>query len=273
MTHGQNASQCLMVLKYVTGDVMDEKQNNDGWWIVMFFIITGAVYMNVNSDQDTPSNTDTCLLKGMPYEAVEPSLAALKAINRITLTMGIHDDFKVIGGKFLKTSPIAAAFICKGVRHIIYDVEKYNWFETGKTDWSSLGTLAHEIGHHVGSHLFVRNQTSHERELQADYLAAFALGRLGATLKEALSTNRDLSENGSSTHPPKAKRDQEVMQGWLDADAQKAWERQQCVRDDWSGESFPLYGQQCRVVNFCSGGKVAPRIACHKTDNRWVIQG
>ena len=53
----------------------------------------------------------------------------------------------------------------------------------------------------------------------------------------------------------------------------KAWERQQCVGDEWSGESFPLYGQQCRIVNFCSGGKIVPRVACHKKGKTWVIQG
>jgi len=254
---------------------MAGKQNNDGLGIVVFFIILILIYFNMDGGTSTPTTTGTCQLKDMPYEAVEPSPAALKAISRITNSIGVKNDFKVIGGKFLKSSPIAAAFICNGVRHIIYDAEKYNWFEkTGKkTDMSTYGTLAHEIAHHAGSHLFVRNQTSHERELQADYLAGFALGRIGATLKESLSTNRDLSEGGSASHPPKANRDQAVTDGWLDARREVAWERKQCVRDDWSGEIFPLYGEKCRVVNFCSGGKIAPRVACHKEGKTWVIQG
>jgi len=249
------------------------EKNNKKIWAIRLPLLLAFITLQGCKEQGASDTTDYCQSKDMPFEAVEASPAALQTINRIAVTMGIKNDFKVIGGKFLKRTPIAAAFICGNVRHVIYDVEKYNWFDENVTDWQTLGVLTHELGHHAGNHMMVDNKPQKLQELEADYLAGFTTARLGATLKEAYSFTNILSEKGSKSHPPRADRRAIAIKGWKDAQEQQSWERKQCVRDDWSGESFPLYGDMCRVVNFCSGGKIAPRVACHKEGETWVIQG
>lgn len=239
---------------------------------IFFVILISIVFWYIGGNESTAFSATPCQLNNAPYKPIEASPAALQAINVITAAMGITNDFKVIGGKFMERTPIAAAFICKNKRYIIYDVEKYIWFGAGITDWRTFGILIHEIGHHAGNHMAIDNKPQKSQELEADYLSGYISGRLGATLEEAYSFTDLLSNKGSETHPPKERRREEAIKGWKDVQQQKQWERTLCYQAEWSGASFSLNGKQCRIVNLCRKGEIVPRVACQSSVTKWIIQ-
>ena len=91
-----------------------------------------------------------------------------------------------------------------------------------KSYWSLISIAAHELGHHVGNHYFLKDKAlnPHDQELEADYYSGFALGKMGATLEQAVSGMRALPGSaGSSTHPPRDRRVAEIGRGWREARA------------------------------------------------------
>jgi PAN domain len=95
------------------------------------------------------------------------------------------------------------------------------------TDWSLVGITAHEIGHHVGNHI-VRKEDGevvftvpgNSAELEADYYAGFALGKMGSTVDEAIAAMRWLPDPGpGKNHPPRDQRVEETSRGWQNAKA------------------------------------------------------
>jgi len=240
--------------------------------IFAFFILVSIAFWYIGGGEQAAMSSTPCQLYNAPYEPVEASPEALLAIHTITAAMGITNDFEVIGGKFIERTPVAAAFVCRNKRYIVYDIEKYNWFGDGATEWRTFGILIHEIGHHVGNHMAIDNKPQKSQELEADYLSGYISGRLGATLEEAYSFTDLVSSNGSDTHPPKERRREEAIKGWKNVQRQKQWERTQCFQAEWSGASFSLNDKQCRIVNLCSKGMIAPRVACQSSDTKWIIQ-
>ena len=80
-----------------------------------------------------------------------------------------------------------------GERFIFYDalfLQKLK--QKTADDWSLVGILAHEVGHHVYGHTLIDGH-HHKFELQADYFAGFVLRRLGATLDQAHAAMREIS--------------------------------------------------------------------------------
>ncbi len=104
-------------------------------------------------------------------------------------------------------------------------------FSSGKlpkgnqTDWATVGVLLHELGHilefHFGRLANDRYVVIMDLELDADYYAGYHLYKLGATLKQAQSAlySPQVSQYGTSTHPPRSERLKKVAEGWNDAKA------------------------------------------------------
>lgn len=91
--------------------------------------------------------------------------------------------------------------------------------------WSLFGIAAHEIGHHVGNHTFLpmdNCKLNNEVELEADYYAGFALGKMDVKRDDAVSTLRTLPANSSCSHPGRAERILVLVQGWTQASAGSA---------------------------------------------------
>lgn len=119
----------------------------------------------------------------------------------------------------------AVALTMNGVRYIMYDPEFMVSLSYGD-DWSNKFILAHEVGHHINGHTVdvlaanstnrVSLSTSRIQELEADEFAGFVLGRLGASLSEALSGVQSLSEKDDSysTHPRRSKRIAAIKKGF-----------------------------------------------------------
>ena len=122
----------------------------------------------------------------------------------------------------------AVALTINGVRYIMYDPEFMASLSYGD-EWSSKFILAHEVGHHINGHTVdvlaanssnkVSLSTSRIQELEADEFAGFVLGRLGATLSDALSGVQLLSDEDDSysTHPRRSKRIAAIKKGFTES--------------------------------------------------------
>ena len=112
--------------------------------------------------------------------------------------------------------PYAVATKCGGVRYIYVNEKwlssniKYNY-----RDWKGLGTLAHEIAHHILDHPSSRH--SQKNELEADRYAGHILYHLGATLNQATQMPKSLPREGSVRHPNRDERIEAVTAGWENA--------------------------------------------------------
>lgn len=86
--------------------------------------------------------------------------------------------------------------------------------------WALVGIAAHEVGHHAGRHTAFGMsdcKLNNELELEADYYAGFALGKMQVKYDEATSTLKTLPDKGSCSHPPRESRILILGQGWKKA--------------------------------------------------------
>ena len=122
----------------------------------------------------------------------------------------------------------AVALTMNGVRYIMYDPEFMTSLSYGD-EWSNKFILAHEVGHHINGHTVdvlaanssnkVSLSTRRIQELESDEFAGFVLGRLGASLSDALSAVQSLSDKDDSysTHPRRSKRIAAIKKGFKES--------------------------------------------------------
>jgi hypothetical protein len=167
---------------------------------------------------DTAQDGIICTLHGpnfgLPHDtdALQPDGEAVHAVSWISDIVGIRPNFSV-GQAVFQIKNGAYALLRDGERRIVYDTEYFSWVE-GSPNWRETGIMAHEVGHHIAGHTAGVRPPAHDRELEADRFAGFALARLGATLEQAIRWVRSLSEKGSDSHPPRRQRLMAVTNGW-----------------------------------------------------------
>ena len=122
----------------------------------------------------------------------------------------------------------AVALTMNGVRYIMYDPEFMTSLSYGD-EWSNKFILAHEVGHHINGHTVdvlaanssnkVSLSTRRIQELESDEFAGFVLGRLGASLSDALSGVQSLSDKDDSysTHPRRSRRIAAIKKGFKES--------------------------------------------------------
>ncbi|TXF97054.1 hypothetical protein [Massilia arenae] len=112
----------------------------------------------------------------------------------------------------------AYATLQKDKRYIIYD-ETFmkSASQYGNTNWSNVGIIAHEIGHHLCGHTLDNIGSRPPRELEADAFSGFVIGNLGGSLDEGRQFLLSLSSSGSETHPPRSERIDSFTAGWKKA--------------------------------------------------------
>ena len=122
----------------------------------------------------------------------------------------------------------AVALTINGVRYIMYDPEFMTSLSYGD-EWSNKFILAHEVGHHINGHTVdvlaanssnkVSLSTRRIQELESDEFAGFVLGRLGASLSDALSGVQSLSDKDDSysTHPRRSRRIAAIKKGFKES--------------------------------------------------------
>ena len=143
-----------------------------------------------------------------------------KLVNRITSNIGLKPNFILIPCPDIKNC--AALLYDDNIRYIIYDKPFMDGIaKTVKTNWSNMMILAHEIGHHLNGHTLRRanKEVSRMEELEADEFAGFILGKMGATMQQAVAAmdgipHPECDIEYFSDHPCKVKRVQAIKTGW-----------------------------------------------------------
>jgi hypothetical protein len=112
--------------------------------------------------------------------------------------------------------PNAVAVLYKGKRYIFYNVgfiEKLTRL-TG-THWAGISVLAHEIGHHLHTHVVNGKTIPMGSELEADKFSGFILQKMGANLEEAQAAIKMLAATRATrTHPARDDRLSSIASGW-----------------------------------------------------------
>jgi hypothetical protein len=139
-------------------------------------------------------------------------------ISEIMATVGLKPKFEIVSSAKV---PNAAAVIMNGKRYVLYNAQFVAAVSNAvKTDWAGISILAHEIGHHLNGHTLDRGGSNPGDELEADEFSGFVLRKMGASVEEAVSAMRLISdEEGSSTHPGRSPRLAAITKGWNDANA------------------------------------------------------
>ena len=203
-------------------------------------------------------------LRGKVKDLGDPSPEALKLVRRITDSVGIRPNFKLMAAR-IETNVLGFATIRHGRRLIVYNREAYP-DNPGRTSWRHILTLAHEVGHHISSHLLVDEYSGHEQELEVDRFAGFAMHKLGAPLEQVTATFWDWP--ASDTHPSGLARKEAVADGWRHAKAMQALEGPRC-KPGWIGGELNVNGTTCRIVQKCEGQNHTPQLACRGFDGVW----
>src|SRR5882762_11341739 len=107
---------------------------------------------------------------------------AITLIQRIVDVSGLARNFEVRAA-FV---PNAAAVTLGTTRYILYNPRFVDDITaTTRNRWSAMGTMAHEVGHHLNGHTLQAGGSRPDIEREADYFSGFVLQRLGARLSDA----------------------------------------------------------------------------------------
>lgn len=182
---------------------------------VLAWVIVDVYLMEVEKrGQIIALCADADALKGKAPKLSDPAPSARAAVEWIASVAGVAPNFEIFAGDSVPSTAFAA--FMGGKRVIVYDARTLRW---GKRTarWHDIGIVAHEIGHHLNSHIFIRGVSAHADEIEADHYAGFAIAKLGGSLAQALSYTDPFSERGSASHPGRDKRRAAVTAGWRHA--------------------------------------------------------
>lgn len=194
--------------------------------LLFIFLFTIISY----SQETQPSNfqenkeIEECLnvRKSINSNSIAEKYSYDEIINKIVNSVGLKKNFTLIECQNIRNAVAYPKFIKdKGfARYIAYDREFMDEIEKNSNDWSKVGILAHEIGHHLNNHTFYKSSSKEEqraKEIESDEFAGFVLQRLGATLDESKSFLKVISfdtDDSSSTHPKRSKRLKAIEKGY-----------------------------------------------------------
>jgi len=179
--------------------------------------------------------------------------------------VGIEPNFEVRAADF-GHGGTAFASIKNGQRYIVYDRSKFS-FGSGEASYAHLGILAHEVGHHLASHVVTRETSPHARELEADRYAGFTMAHMGVGFMEAQHMFRK-DWPASLSHPGSLDRREAVRDGWLAGREEVLRHRGEC-QSRLIGDEYEIEGRICRVVSSCNDDIPLMRIACRDVEGSW----
>ena len=190
---------------------------------ILFLVSTTLLSQAQTSYGDYKDAANLCIaLQGNSFSS---NATADSALEEILNAIGASKRFVIHPCNNIDN---AAAITLLGVRYIFYNP---NWMSNLQYsgDWANKFILAHEVGHHINNHTIdaalrisgkIANSqdlaSSRFEELEADEFAGFVLGRLGASLDQALTAVRNSSnmDDTFSTHPKRDKRINAVKKGF-----------------------------------------------------------
>ncbi|MFZ6014376.1 MAG: hypothetical protein ACOYXT_28815 [Bacteroidota bacterium] len=193
--------------------------------LLLILLVGIGLNLRAQSERDfygTVIDKTVCLrsASGMPDEEV----AGL--ISEILSRFGAQNRYIILN--CAQISNCLATKDDEGRQYILYNAAFLNRVKTlkftnstlptGDRDWQVLTILAHELGHHINNHITnpLPRATSIDKELEADETAGFLMYLLKAGLAQAQSVmyDKNVTEEGSYTHPPRQKRLDAIAKGY-----------------------------------------------------------
>jgi hypothetical protein len=190
--------------------------------LLSFPLNSFSQYCNYTSTEEDA--TELCNLSGgVMYNS---DRNAERALDKVLSVMGLSKTFVLKQCNDISNC-IATSY--NGVRYILYDKKFMDAIANKTNSWSQLSILAHEVGHHINGHSIdlvvyatgnVETPTlkeSRQMELEADEFSGFIMYHLGASLDQAQSAIKLLSNNNDdsrSTHPSRHKRFAAIEKGY-----------------------------------------------------------
>lgn len=154
-------------------------------------------------------------------KATSENSEAINIIDKILQPVGLKRNFVILSCTNIQNA--LAVTTTEGIRYVIYDNDFLSEISTLTSNWTKVGILAHEIGHHLSGHTLrasVSFEQQRRNELEADEFSGFILFKLGATLQQAQAAINLVAKEGSdtyATHPAKEKRLQAIKTGYDNA--------------------------------------------------------
>ncbi|MDC6404051.1 MULTISPECIES: M48 family metalloprotease [Maribacter] len=148
------------------------------------------------------------------YQA-DPEAEAI--VDEIMAQMGLNRTFKIRQCPNIQNALASIQEDNSGKKdpYILYDpIWLSKMKNSSRTDWASIGVLAHEVGHLLNYHSLNNVGSNHRYEISADRFAGSTMARMGSTLEEAQSMFKNYPEKASSTHPGRAERLEAIKEGW-----------------------------------------------------------
>lgn len=172
---------------------------------------------------DSTGKTVYELCNNVKFQGFRSNDGFERVVKRITGLIGLKPNFILVPCPNIKNC--AAMNYEDNLRYIVYD--KVFMDEIARsvgTNWTNTMILAHEIGHHLNGHTLrqVNKEETRGEELEADEFAGFIMGKLGATLSEAVAAMNGIPHPECdmeyfSDHPCKEKRVGAIKKGWAKA--------------------------------------------------------
>ena len=172
---------------------------------------------------DSSGTTVYELCNGVKFQGFRSNDGFEEVVKKITSLIGLKPNFILVPCPNIKNC--AALNYEDNLRYIVYDKEFMDGIaKSVGTNWTNTMILAHEIGHHLNGHTLkqVSKEESRGEELEADEFAGFIMGKLGATINQAIAAmdglnHPDCDNEYLSDHPCKEKRVAAIKTGWAKA--------------------------------------------------------
>ena len=154
-------------------------------------------------------------LSGLHFDTSED---AKKVVDLLLSQFELKSQYDVFVTDSADEAPNAQAFFDPETGHhqIVFNRKFLQQIrQSSGTPWALYGMAAHEIAHLMALH-YERRLDYHTQELEADFFAGFALGKMGVeNYEEAVSFIRALpTPNASVSHPARARRLAAMGAGW-----------------------------------------------------------
>jgi hypothetical protein len=178
---------------------------------------------SICSYADTTIKSMYELCNGVKFNGFRTNNGFENLVKKITGLIGLKPNFILVPCPNIKNC--AAIKYDDNLRYIVYD--KVFMDEIARsvgTNWTNTMILSHEVGHHLNGHTLrqVNKEETRAEELEADEFAGFIMGKLGASISQAIAAmngipHPDCDLEYFSDHPCKQKRVDAIKAGWSKA--------------------------------------------------------
>ena len=176
--------------------------------ILLFFLLSFSIFTNAQLNNLCNYSGSNISVNKLIYDRVPNDNFISGIIKEIENSINISGNFIVFNYPGYDN---CAALNYYGSRIIVYDPQ-FLLKVSNQKKYITTSIIAHEIAHHLLNHTLVETydlENKRKQELEADYLSAIIMKKLGYSLNQSLEgVNKlaDLNDDKNYTHPLKEKR-------------------------------------------------------------------